>query len=245
MQNVNILSDICKRLEEIEIAIEQACQRSNRASSEIFILPISKKQPLEIIKAAYGCGIRTFGESYVQEAQQKIEALSDYADIQWEMVGHIQSNKAKSVAQTFTGVHSLDSLKLACLLDKNRPENMPALDVFVEVNVSGEFSKTGFPAQTQADWEALIPVIDQIKGLEKLNLKGLMTMPPLFENYEDVRPYFVRLRELKDFLNSQVPGKKLTELSAGTSSDFEIAIEEGATVIRIGERLLGPRNYTR
>ncbi len=243
MKNKNLETEICCRLDEIKTAIENACRRSKRSSSEISILPISKKQPLEIIEAAYNCGIRTFGESYVQEASQKIESLADFADIEWEMVGHIQSNKAKAAAQLFSKVHSLDSLKLARLLNKHRPENLPPLDVFIEVNLAGEASKTGFPAQKQADWESLIPIIEQISNFDKLNLKGLMTMPPLFENVEDVRPYFVRLRELRDYLNSQVTDLQLTELSAGTSSDFEIAIEEGATVIRIGERLLGPRIY--
>lgn len=245
MQNISNLSDICERLGELKTGIEQACQRSRRASSEISILAISKRQPIEVIKTAYACGIRNFGENYVQEAMQKIEQLSDYDDIYWAMVGHIQSNKAKAVAQTFSSVHSLDSLKLAQSLNKNRPEQLPPLDVFIEVNLAGEESKTGFPAQHREDWEKLIPIVEKIQTLEKLNLKGLMAMPPLFDETEQVRPYFTRLRELRDFLNSQISGKKLLELSAGTSSDFEIAIEEGATVIRIGERLLGPRNYSR
>mgnify|MGYP001082454224 CR=1 FL=1 len=184
MQNVNNRSEICQRLEELQIAVQSACARSNRSSVEVSILAISKRQPIEIIKAAYACGIRNFGESYVQEAVQKIEVLSEYADIRWAMVGHIQSNKAKSVAQVFSSVHSLDSLKLAQSLNKYRPDNLSPLDVFIEVNLAGEMTKTGFPAQKREDWEELIPIVDKIQNLENLNLKGLMAMPPLFEDAE-------------------------------------------------------------
>lgn len=237
-------SDIKGRLEEIRTEIEQACQKSGRSVAEVQILAISKKQSVEVIRAAYASGIHSFGESYLQEAREKMELLADLPDLHWEMVGHIQSRKAKEVSQNFDRVHSLDSVKLAELLSKHRPATLPPLEAYLEVNLAGEASKGGFLAKDQRDWEALFPIVEQISGLKGLKLIGLMAMPPLFENSEDARPYFIKLRELRDLLNDVFPELMLEKLSAGTSSDFAIAIEEGATVIRIGERLLGPRNYS-
>jgi hypothetical protein len=135
----------------------------------------------------------------------------------------------------------VDSLKLADLLNKFRPAELPPLEVFLEVNIGDEDSKSGFQGSDHDDWAALLPVVRQILKMDRLNLVGLMAMPPLFLDPEASRPYFQKLRKLRDYLSSEVMEAKLSQLSAGTSADFEIAIEEGATIVRIGERLLGPR----
>jgi pyridoxal phosphate enzyme (YggS family) len=245
MQSNSYESEIKHRLEEIQLEIERACQKSGRSIKEVQILAISKKQSVEVIRAAYDLGIHSFGESYLQEAQEKMELLADLPDLHWEMVGHIQSRKAKDVAKSFDRIHSLDSIKLADLLSKHRPDNLDLLEAYLEVNLAGEASKGGFLAKDQRDWEALFPIVERVSGLSGVKLVGLMAMPPLFEDPEEVRPYFVKLRELRDVLNKTFPDLTLNKLSAGTSSDFGIAIEEGATVIRIGERLLGPRDYSK
>ena len=235
---------IKQNLAEINAAISQAAKVSGRTGDEITLLAISKRQPVKVIEAAYQCGQRAFGESYVQEALEKMERFSEFDDIRWDLVGHVQSRKARQVAENFHAVHSLDSMKLANLLNQYRPAAMPPLEVFLEVNVGDESSKAGFPMRNSEDWEILVQVVRQILGLERLKLVGLMSMPPLFVDPEQSRPYFAKLRQLKDYLNDQVKEATLTQLSAGTSADFEVAIQEGATVVRIGERLLGPRNYT-
>jgi len=235
---------IQNNLTEITDVISRAATKSGRTKKDVSVLAISKRQPVEVIEAAYRCGQGAFGESYVQEALEKIPYFQQHEGIRWEMVGHIQSRKARQVAENFNAVHSLDSLKLAELLNQHRPATMPPLEVFLEVNIGDEISKTGFSARNQEDCEALIPVARHVLGLERLKLVGLMAMPPLFQDPQESRPYFIKLRQLRDYLNNQVKEAELTQLSAGTSADFEIAIEEGATVVRIGERLLGPRNYT-
>jgi pyridoxal phosphate enzyme (YggS family) len=229
-------------LEEILEIVARAARVSGRDANEISVLAISKRQPLEVIEAAYSIGQMAFGESYVQEAVEKMTYFQQFDTIRWEMVGHIQSRKARQAAENFQVVHSLDSLKLARLLNQYRPIPMPALEIFLEVNIGDESSKTGFSANNDQEWNALTAIVEQILELDRLKLVGLMAMPPLFPDPEQSRPYFQKLRKLQDYLNSQVKEAKLTQLSAGTSADFEIAIEEGATITRIGERLLGPRN---
>lgn len=237
-------SKIKQNLAEIKEMIDRAARVSGRSSRDVSVLAISKRQPIELIEVAYQCGQLAFGESYVQEALEKMGNFKDLEDIRWDMVGHVQSRKARQVAENFHAVHSLDSLKLAKLLNQFRPASLPPLEVFLEVNIGDENSKTGFPASSVEDWQALIPIVEQILELKKLRLVGLMAMPPLALDPQASRPYFEKLRQLKDFLNEKVNKAELTQLSAGTSADFEIAIEEGATVVRIGERLFGPRPYT-
>ncbi len=229
---------------EVMEIIDHAAKISGRNADEISILAISKRQPLEVIEAAYHCGQLAFGESYVQEALEKMAHFQELKDIRWNMVGHIQSRKARDVAEKFHAVHSLDSLKLATLLNQYRPPELSLLEVFLEVNIGDESSKTGFPASNEEDWEALVGVVESILRLERLKLVGLMAMPPLFPDSQQSRPYFQTLRELSDYINYRVKKAAFTQLSAGTSTDFDVAIEEGATIVRIGERLLGPRRYS-
>ncbi len=240
-----LVQSIKQRLEIIETNVAEAVEKSNIRLSDILILAVSKRQPVSVIEAAYACGLRSFGENYVEEAQEKINLLADLTDIRWEMVGHVQSRKSALVAANFSRIHSLDSLKLARRLESAwaGQGSIQPLDVMLELNVSGEASKEGLPAWQRDQWEDLLPTVSEILSLSHLHLTGLMTMPPLFDNPEQSRPFFQRLRQARDFLNQQIPGLELRELSMGTSSDYGVAVEEGATIIRIGTALLGPRIY--
>jgi pyridoxal phosphate enzyme (YggS family) len=243
--NPELIQTIKQRLEIIESNVTLAAEKSKRIASDVMILAVSKRQPLNIIEAAYVCGVRCFGENYAEEADEKIKELSHLTDIRWEMVGHVQSRKSALVAANFSRVHSLDSLKLARRLDSARAnqESPQPLEVLLQLNVSGETSKEGLPAWEKDQWEDLLPIVSEILSLGYLRLTGLMTMPPLFDDPEHTRPFFQKLRQARDFLNQQIPGLALTELSMGTSSDYSVAVEEGATIIRIGQALLGPRIY--
>ena len=243
--NPELFQTIKQRLEKIRANIAVAAQKCNRSASEVLLLAVSKRQPLGVIEAAYVCGLRSFGENYAEEAHEKIEQLAYLNDIRWEMVGHVQSRKSVSVAADFTRVHSLDSLKLARKLNVARAAHgiKEPLEVLLQLNVSGEASKEGMPAWDKDQWQNLPPIVSEILTLGQLRLTGLMTMPPLFEEPELSRPFFGLLRQARDYLNQQIPGLALTELSMGTSSDYPVAVEEGATIIRIGTALLGPRIY--
>ena len=242
--NHELTSSIKKRLSQVNTAIEAACARVGRSPNEVTLVTVSKRQPIELIRAAYTCGLRRFGENYAEEAVAKMDALVDLADIQWEMVGHIQSRKAKLIASRVVRVHSLERGKLARLLDQFRDPELPPLQVLMEINVSGEASKEGVPGDDPARWSDILLVLDEVVTYPRLKLTGLMTMPPLQVEMEANRAYFRRMRELQDYINAQRPDLNLHELSMGTSTDFPVAIEEGATIIRLGEAILGPRPTT-
>jgi len=242
--NPELISVINQRLSQVNAAIEAACARVGRSPNEVTLVTVSKRQPIELIRAAYTCGLRRFGENYAEEAVAKMDALVDLADIQWEMVGHIQSRKAKLIASRVVRVHSLERGKLARLLDQFRDPELPPLQVLMEINVSGEASKEGVPGDDPARWSEILPVVDEVITYPRLKLTGLMTMPPLQVEMEANRVYFRRLRELQEYINAQRPDLNLHELSMGTSTDFPVAIEEGATIIRLGEAILGPRPTT-
>ena len=205
------------------------------------LLAVSKRQPFEAIVAAYQCGLRDFAENYVEEAIEKMAALARYSDINWEMIGHIQSRKAKLVVSGFKRIHSIDSLKLANILD--RLNEAQPLEVLLEVNVSGAATKGGFEAWTEEGRHMLLQTVQQIAILEKLRVTGLMIMPPLQTDPENNRGYFAKARQLAEWLNQAQPDCHFEHLSMGTSSDFEVAIEEGATIVRLGESIFGPRIY--
>lgn len=236
-----LIETIAERLAGVRESVARSAARAGRRAEDVEIVTVSKRQPEALIRAAYACGLRCFGENYPEEALVKIQNLNDLPELQWDIIGHIQSRKAKLIAGRVARVHSVDSLKLAGLLSQLRPAEMPALDVLLEVNISGEASKGGFLAQSLADWASLLPVLDEISRLPRLRLCGLMTMPPLQTDMEENRIYFRKLRTLLEFLNEARPQLVLQELSMGTSSDYPVAIEEGATLIRLGEAILGAR----
>ena len=243
MNQSKVLQTMQERYDQVKARVEAAASRSGRDPNEVLILAVSKLQSPEKIRAAYHAGIRAFGESYVEEALPKLETLSDLEKVSWEMVGHVQSRKAKRTTNTFSRLHSLATLKLANLLNRHRDPALGALEVLIQVNVSGEDSKQGLPATNAQEWEDVFAFTQALKACPNLKLSGLMCMPPLFDDPEHNRPYFKMTRELRDFLNARDPELKLKELSMGTSYDFDIAIEEGATIVRLGSILLGERQY--
>jgi pyridoxal phosphate enzyme (YggS family) len=202
---------------------------------------VTKTHPVETIRAALEAGIRDFGENYAEEAVEKIRAIGIVEGLAWHMIGHVQSRKADLVAQNFNLMHSLDGLKLANRLERFAAEADRKLPVLLECNVGGEESKFGYAASTPAEWGSLRQDVEQIVQLPHLEICGLMTMPPLYDDPEKTRPFFRRLRELRDRLMGFFPQVNWGELSMGTSIDFIAAVEEGATYVRVGTAILGTR----
>jgi len=172
-----------------------------------------------------------------------MEAIGAMTGIEWHMIGHLQSRKARLVCDHFQRLHSLDSLHLAIKLNTLLMEENKVLPAFLEFNVGGEESKSGWPAWDEGSWGTLIPELKQLLELSQLHIEGLMTMPPLSDDTTLARSYFQKLRRLSFFLTDKLPELHLSELSMGTSADFDIAVEEGATFVRIGQAILGPRDY--
>lgn len=219
---------IRRRLEELEARIQQAAERSGRRRDDITLIAVSKQMPAEAIRAAYEAGVRDFGENYVQEWERKRAELGDLEGARVHLIGHLQSNKARRAAELFSSVQTVDSLRLARRLEEAAAARATPLPVMIEVKLSPEESKSGI-APEQAD-----ELIAALRECRRLKLTGLMTVPPWSEDPEAVRPYFRRLRDLAQ--RYQLP-----HLSMGMSQDFEVAIEEGATHVRIGTALFGPR----
>lgn len=221
--------------------IAAAARRAERAPDSIRVVVVTKTQPIELVRTAIEAGAQLIGENYPEEAVEKIEALYLQTGIEWHMVGHIQSRKASLVAQHFSFIHSLDSLRLAQKLDRAAREIGRVLPVLIEVNVSGEESKYGLPGWDSQKWAELLPTVEAIADLPNLRLRGLMTMPPLDPDPESARPYFSKLRSLLGLLKRKVGRIEWSDLSMGTSADYEVAVEEGATLVRLGQAILGPR----
>jgi hypothetical protein len=229
-------NNLRERLSEVRRQIESAAMRANRAPEEITLVAVSKTHPSEIIREAIAAGVLDFGENRVQEAETKIIEVGRHR-ARWHLIGHLQSNKARKAVKLFDVIHSLDSIELAERLNRVCEEiDRQELPVLVQVDLAGEKTKTG------AAEENLNELVAAIKNLPRLRLIGLMILPPYFEEAERVRPYFRRLRELRDELKTQNAfANARGELSMGMSHDFEIAIEEGATFIRVGTAIFGER----
>lgn len=225
-------NDIAARLKTVRERIDAAARRARRGASSIRLVLASKLQPAAAIRTAWQAGARDFGENYVQEAVSKREELLDLADIRWHLIGHLQSNKAPLAASTFTLIHSVDSARLATALAGARPPNDPRIRALVEVNLGAESSKSGVAPDEVAR------LLDASR--DKIEIAGLMTIPPPTATPELARPYFAQLREMRDRLAMET-GITLSELSMGMSDDFEIAIEEGATIVRVGRAVFGER----
>ncbi len=234
-------SQIRVNLQRVMERIRESAASAHRAPESVKLLVVSKRQPIDVVENAARAGVTLFGENYAEEIEPKRKALSIFPDVQWHMIGHVQSRKVKIVAEMVDYVHSIDSLELAVRLNRAIEEKGRELPVLLEMNVSSEESKSGWAAWDESRWNALLPDIEGILACSRLHLRGLMTMPPLFEDPESVRPYFTRLARLRDFLAARFPATDWRELSMGTSSDFEVGIQEGATFVRIGQAILGPR----
>ncbi len=223
--------------------IADAAHKSKRNPSEVRLVVVTKSRPLEVVQAAIAAGVQILGENYPEEGVMKIQSLSGQSGVEWHMIGHVQSRKARLVADHFALLHSLDSLKLAQRLNRFAAESDHILPVLLEFNVGSEESKFGWNASDPSQWEAFLPEIAPLLDLPNLRVHGLMTMPPLGMAPEDSRRYFQRLRLLRDHLASQFPETDWRELSMGTSADYRVAVEEGATLVRVGTAIVGARNY--
>ena len=213
----------------------EACRRSGRRPDEVRLVAVSKTVPVERIREAYESGLREFGENRVQEAEAKRAALSDLS-VAWHLMGHLQTNKARLARELFHWVHSVDSLRVAQKLDQAAVSSGDKLPVLLQVNLDEEPTKFG---TREAE---VMSLVEQIGRLATLELRGLMILPPFFEDPEQARPYFRRLRELaRSIASRNFPGVSIEDLSMGMSHDFEVAIEEGATIIRVGTAIFGPR----
>lgn len=223
-------------LAAIKKRIQVACERAGREPNSVRLLPVSKTKSEKVLRMAYAAGIREFGENRVQEAQQKSEEMADLTDARWCVIGHLQTNKAKYVARFAHEFQALDNLRVAEELDRRLQQEGRSLDVFVQVNSSNEPQKFGLlPAEVAA-------FIQELPNYSALNVKGLMTLAEFSSSEERVRACFVRMRELQAQLRDNLPsGISIDELSMGMSGDFEIAIEEGATVVRVGQAIFGER----
>ena len=224
--------DLAANLETIRRRIKTACDRSDREPNSLTLLAVTKTQPPETVDSAAGLGLLVCGENKVQEAKAKIPLCS--AKLRWHFIGHLQSNKCRDAVHLFQMIQGVDSLSLAQEINKRATEAAKTMPVLLEVNLAGEASKFGYQPQ------ALLSELKQLSALPRIEVQGLMTVPPWSPDAENSRPHFRRLRELKQNCE-QVLGMPLPHLSMGMTGDFEVAIEEGATIVRIGTALFGPR----
>jgi pyridoxal phosphate enzyme (YggS family) len=218
-----------ERLEQVEQRIQNACKQAARSRESIRLLAVSKTKPPESVRIAADCGLRCFGENRVQEAQAKIPRCPE--GLEWHLIGHLQTNKAKLAARLFKMIHSVDSIRLLETLDAHAPTTLPIL---LQVNLAGEASKFGMKPNEIAE------TIEAANQMQKVEVHGLMTIPPFSPDPEKTRIHFANLRKLRDRLQDET-GTPLPELSMGMSHDLEVAIEEGSTWIRIGTDLFGHR----
>lgn len=231
------VEDFRQNLADVHARIASACARVGRDPASVRLLPVSKTKDEATIRLAYAAGCRMFGENKPQEAYQKWETMADLTDLHWSVIGHLQTNKAKLIARFASEFQALDSLRLAKALDRRLQAEGRALDVFVQVNTSGEASKYGLPPNEVAAFLKALP------AFTALRVRGFMTLALFSAESARVRQCFVLLRELRDRLRQEAPdGIALEELSMGMSGDYEIAIEEGATVVRVGQAIFGARS---
>ncbi len=232
---------IGERFQKTLQQIEQARQRASRSTQPVKLVVVTKGHPVTAVEQAIRAGVRTLGENYVQEGVEKILAITGVEGLEWHMIGHVQSRKANLICEHFDWMQSLDSLKLAQRLNRFAGERGRIQPVLLECNVSGEESKFGWPAWDEQKWDGLLDAFEEIAASSNLQVRGLMTMPPFFDDPETARPYFRRLRRLQEFLARRLPQADWNELSMGMSADFEVAIEEGATIVRVGTAIMGVR----
>ena len=227
---------IADRLAEVRCRIADAARRSGRAPSDVTLIAVSKTFGADAVRAAHAAGQKDFGENKVQEAEQKKAATADLPDVAWHLIGHLQSNKVRRAAASFRTIHSVDSAELLERLDRAAAEQGTSPEILIQADLAGEATKSGAP---EADVEGLARAA---LGAAALRLVGLMLIPPWNENQEETRRWFVRLRSLRDrLLAAGIPAHALQHLSMGMSHDFEAAIEEGATMVRVGTAIFGSR----
>lgn len=226
--------DVAQNFQTVRERVARAAERAGRDPDDVIIVGASKQVEVARIEQAMAAGLRHVGENYVQEAKPKVAAIG--SRVTWHFIGHLQTNKARDAVRMFDVIHSLDRLELAKELSKRAAALGKIMDVFVEVNIAGEETKSGVaPNEVEA-------LIRQAAELPNLRVRGLMTMPPLFDDPEKSRPYFRALRTLQENLTQKnIPNVELSHLSMGMTADFEVAVEEGATIVRLGTGIFGPR----
>lgn len=225
-----------ENLQTVEANIQAACDRAGRARDEVTLIAVSKTKPVEMLQEIYDLQIRDFGENKVQEMCDKMEVLPE--DIRWHMIGHLQTNKVKYIVGKTSLIHSVDSLKLAEEIQKQAIKRDVLVPILVEINIANEESKFG------VDKSAALALVKSIAALDHLQIKGLMTIAPFVENAEDNRMYFRQIRQLSvDIANQNIDNVSMDVLSMGMTGDYMVAIEEGATMVRVGTGIFGARNY--
>lgn len=222
--------------------VSKTLQKANRIPDSVKLVVVTKGQSCEKIQEVIDAGAKILGENYPEETAKKIEFIKT-DDIQWQMIGHIQSRKIKYLVDLFSSIHSIDSLEMAVKIDGKLYEKKRTLPVLYEINISGEESKYGIPAAEENSWPLIRELFTNLICLQNARCSGLMTMPPISNDPEDSRKYFKKLRKLSMYLGKELGDQYFGDLSMGTSFDYEVAIEEGATYIRVGEAIMGPRNY--
>lgn len=229
---------IASNLLEVEKNIQTACANSGRKREEVTLVAVSKTKPISMLEEAYAVGIRDFGENKVQEMCDKYEQMEK--DIHWHMIGHLQTNKVKYLIGKTMLIHSVDSYKLACEIEKQAAKQECTMDILVEINVANESTKFGVST------EDVIALVRQIATLPHLQIKGLMTVAPYVENPEENRLFFRKIKQLSVDINQQnIDNVTMDMLSMGMTGDYMVAIEEGATIVRVGTGIFGERNYSK
>jgi pyridoxal phosphate enzyme (YggS family) len=234
------VEEIRQKLAAVERRIAEAAARAGREASQVSLVVITKGHPIEAVQALLACGVRRLGENRVEEARPKIDAIGGRAGVAWHLVGHLQSRKVRLVEDRFELIHSVDRLKVAQLLDRTAAVHGRRQPVLLEMNVSGEATKAGWRPPSGQAWEALLAELRTVVSLPYLSVVGLMTVGPLTADEAVQHATFSRLSELRRRLSAELE-RDLPELSMGMSDDFEAAIEEGATLVRIGRAILGER----
>lgn len=225
-----------ENLQQVEENIKKACKKSGRDRADVTLIAVSKTKPVEMLQTVYDCGIRDFGENKVQEMCDKMEVLP--GDIKWHMIGHLQTNKVKYIVGRTELIHSVDSVHLAAEIQKQAVKKDVIVPILIEVNIAEEESKFGIHK------EDTIAMVRQIAEMDHLRIKGLMTIAPFVENAEDNRLYFREIKQLSvDIKNQNIDNVSMDVLSMGMTGDYEVAIEEGATLVRVGTGIFGERNY--
>ena len=233
-----IKMDSLANMKEVQERVAAACKRSNRDPKEVTILPVSKNHPAEDIQTLYDAGWRDFGENYVQELRNKHDELPD--DIHWHMIGHLQRNKVKYIASYIQAIHSVDTIKLLHTIEKEGRKAERVIPVLIEVNVGREESKFG----VMPDLEDCMALANEALELPHVKLRGLMTSAPYYDDVEKDRSIFRKLKELLNDMNAANDQLQLDVLSMGMTHDFEIAVEEGSTCVRVGTAIFGKRDYS-
>lgn len=227
---------IRENIRQVEENIDRACEKAGRNREEVTLIAVSKTKPVPMLEEAYVCGCRHFGENKVQELVEKYEVMPK--DIKWHMIGHLQRNKVKYIVDKVFLIHSVDSVRLAEEISKEAAKKQVVVNILVEVNVAGEETKFGTTT------EEAVKLVREISALPHISIKGLMTIAPYVENSEENRQYFAKLRQLSvDIMQKNIDNVSMDILSMGMTGDYQVAVEEGATYVRVGTGIFGERDY--